>query len=459
MVKKFILIFYIIFSFSNIFCYYSVKLNKVYLPVKSKKSKNITRNNLTFHQNNNSLDEFTELPLNNSDLNEVNETYIPTHNFNFETYSASLYIGSNMQHFRLILSTKDDYTTISSVDCTICNVTNKYNSSLSTTNMNKTETFFYPLYEYSFIHDSCLIPSQKINNGITENNLIKISKLKLKIMENDFTGFIDSYSSDGILGLNYADGTELPNSNFIRELYNEGIISSPSFSLIITSSNINRLYLGDIMENENVRQFINDNMDLGECTIPNNEKKWKCQFSKLEFNAIKYLDWQNHISYNHLELTFDMKDNKLTIPESYFNLIVVGYVKRKRKIGKTTYYVKEYNKSCRMTIDGTILCDCTDKDDFGILSFHFNNNSRLDIDIRDYVHYDDSSIYKCRVDISLSKDDEFIVGLKGFNNTILSFNMEEKKIKFFYKKKYSNSNFYIYCFVTIILIILGILLK
>ena len=333
------------------------------------------------------------------------------------------------------------------------------NSSLSTTNMNKTETFLYPLYEYSFIHDSCLIPSQKINNGITENNLIIISKLKLKIMENDFTGFMDSYSSDGILGLNYADGTELPNSNFIRELYNEGIISSPSFSLIITSSNINRLYLGDIMENENVRQFINNNMDLGECTIPHNEKKWKCQFSKMEFNAIKYLDWEYQVFYHDFALTFDMKDNKLTIPESYFNLIVVGYVNVRKKVGKRHYYVKRYNKNCRMTVDGTILCDCKDKDDFGILSFHFKNNSRLDIDIRDYVHYDDSSIYKCRVDISLSKDYEFIVGLKGFNNTILSFNMEEKKIKFFYKKKYSNSNFYIYWLFTIILIVLYILLK
>ena len=126
MVEKYILIFYIIFSYNNIFCYYSVKLNKVYLPVKSNKTNNIIRSNLTFHQNNNSLDEYTELPLNNSDLNEVNETYIQTDNFNFEAYSASLYVGSNLQHFRLILSTIDDYTTISSVDCSICNVTNKY---------------------------------------------------------------------------------------------------------------------------------------------------------------------------------------------------------------------------------------------------------------------------------------------------------------------------------------------
>ena len=103
------------------------------------------------------------------------------------------------------------------------------NSLLSTTKMNKTQSFFYPLTQFSFIQDSCLIPTQKINNGSTENNLINISKLKIKVLENDFTGFLNSDSSDGILGLNYADGTELPNSNFVRELYNEGHIYHPVF--------------------------------------------------------------------------------------------------------------------------------------------------------------------------------------------------------------------------------------
>ena len=151
-------------------------------------------------------------------------------------------------------------------------------------------------------------------------------------------------------------------------------------------------------------------------------------------------DWQNHTFYTNLTLTFDIKENKLTIPESYYDLIVIGYIVSTKRRNKRTYRVTNYKKSCKMTIDGTIFCDCKDKDDFGILSFYFNGtkNSRIDIDIRDYVHYDNSSDYKCRVDISLSKNDEFIVGLKGLNNTILSFNMEEKKIKFFHKAKKSD---------------------
>ena len=368
-------------------------------------------------------------------------------------------MGSNLQQFRLVLSTTDDYTTISSVDCSTCNVSNKYNSTLAAPNMNKTESFFYPLNQYSFFQDSCFIPAQKINNGMTENNIIYISKLKLKLLENDFTGFLNSNSSDGILGLNYADGNELPNSNFIRELYNEGQISSPSFSLIITSSNVNRLYLGDIMENEHIREFINNNMIPGECNIVNDGNKWKCQFYKLEFNAIKFLDWQKHTFYRDLTLTFDIKENKLTIPESYYDLIVIGYVKKTKTRNKRKRTVTVYNKRCKMTIDGTIFCDCKDKDDFGILSFYFKEkSSRIDIDIRDYVHYDNFSDYKCRVDISLSKNKEFIIGLKGLNNTILSFNMEEKKIKFFNKAKKSDTNQNIeYLYWTILIIIIALI--
>jgi hypothetical protein len=43
--------------------------------------------------------------------------------------------------------------------------------------------------------------------------------------------------------------------NFIRELYNEKYISSPSFSIIISSSNYNRLYLGDTMQNEYIKNY------------------------------------------------------------------------------------------------------------------------------------------------------------------------------------------------------------
>ena len=99
--------------------------------------------------------------------------------------------------------------------------------------------------------------------------------------------------------------------------------------------------------------------------------------------------------------------------------------------------IKYYRKFCRL-YDEIIYCSCSDKDDFGIVTFHFGKNSNLEIDLRNYVYYNNSAFfYKCRIDVILSENNEFVVGLRGLNNTLLSFNMEEKKIKFFHtiKKK------------------------
>jgi hypothetical protein len=436
MKDSFFLIFCFCLSFNSIFCYYSVKLNKIYLPVIN----STVGENLTFHENNKSLDEYTELPLNYSELNAIDESFLPTDNLNFEVYTSSLYIGSNRQRFKLILSTKDDFTTLSSVDCSICKVPNKYNSLLSTTKKNKTQSYISQNIKYSFIQDMCLLPAQRPNKEFTEKNLIIIPKLTFKIIENDLTGFLNSNLSDGILGLNYANNNDPLNSNLIRELYNKGYISSPSFSLVVTTSDVNRLYLGDIMKNEHIKDFIDDNMNKGECDIVENENNWKCYFEKLEFNALKEKDWQKHSLQKKMSLTFDIKENRLTIPESYFNLIVVGYINKTVTSSSRHSIISKkatrivFNKKCLRTVDGRIFCNCKDEDDFGVLSFHFPNGT-LDIDIRDYVYVYNITDYKCRVDISLSKNDEFIVGLKGLNNTILSFNMEEKKVKFFHKKK------------------------
>ena len=157
-----------------------------------------------------------------------------------------------------MLSTIDDYITISSINCSLCNVTNKYNSILSKTNkkfndlINKSN--LNQTYEYEFFQDLFTIPTQSIKNHITENNRIQISTY-FKVIERDSSGFLNSDLVDGILGLNYKNNSELINMNFIRELYNEKYISSPSFSIIISSSNYNRLYLGDTMQNEYIKNY------------------------------------------------------------------------------------------------------------------------------------------------------------------------------------------------------------
>jgi len=92
--------------------------------------------------------------------------------------------------------------------------------------------------------------------------------------------------------------------------------------------------------------------------------------------------------------------------------------------------IRRYNKHC-FTYFGKTRCTCSGKNNFGLLTFYFSFNSKLDIDLRNYVYYNKSAdSFKCTVNVAFTEQDEFIIGLKGLNNTILSFNMEEKKFLF-----------------------------
>jgi hypothetical protein len=131
-------------------------------------------------------------------------------------------------------------------------------------------------------------------------------------------------------------------------------------------------------------------------------------------------------------VNFNIKENKLIIPREYYDLIVIGYKMVKRK--NSSFEHKQYKRMCRK-FGEIIYCSCKSKKDFGIITFDFGNYSKLDIDLRDYVSYKRSAlIYKCRTDIILSDNSEFTIGLRGLNNTILTFNAEDKKIKFFRQK-------------------------
>ncbi len=428
----------IIFLFKISFCYYSLELNKTNIPLLTNNNyNNNTEHNETLQEYLDDMIEDIDHPLNYSELSLINESYIQTQNINLEQYTAAFYLGNKKQYFRLLLSTIDDYITISSTNCKLCNVSNKYNSILSKPyiqlNDLNNKSNFNQSYKYQFFQDSCSVLTQSIKNEIIQKESINISECIFKVIESDNSGFLNSDLIDGILGLNYNNDLELPNKNFIKELYNKKYISSPSFSIIVTSSNINRFYLGDIMENEYIKNNLKSSINKGDCKII--ENTWKCEIKYLEYNALRSTDWELQKKRCYSTLSFDLKDNKLTIPQRYYNLLVISYKHVREKVEKTHVRSRHYNKLCRK-YNGTIYCRCSSKIDFGIVTFHFENKSQLDIDLRDYVYYNKSLYYyKCRVNVVLSKYDEFIVGLRGLNNTLLSFNMEEQKIKFFHKSK------------------------
>ena len=449
-------IFIFLLNISLVLSYYSLKLNKkfIYLPQLSNDSaiiNNGTINNLTKEELED-LEEYIDLPLKNTELNNLNQSYIKTKNIKSELYTIDAYLGSNKQYFRLLLSTFDIFTQVTSINCKFCNATNKYNSSLSNNNLelsNLSESSNYKIFI-----DSLFINSEKKINEITEKNNITVDNLIFKVIESNNSGFINSNLIDGILSLSYNNNTQIPNNNFIKELYQEGKISSPSFSIIITSSNVNRLYLGDILKNDYIKDYVSTEMNKGECDIIDN--KWKCKLQYVGYTDFIYISSHEKRNANAL-VKFDLTQNKLTIPFYYFNFMIVGYRYEKRS-PKSSTYVKKDNKYC-LEFNNAIYCTCSGKNSFGVISFYFKNNSRLDIDLRDYVYYDKSAFsLKCRVDISLSNEEEFIVGLKGLNNTILSFNLDDNKIAFFHMKKTDDWNENLMNFILVIIFIIVIII-
>ena len=62
-------------TISIAFCYYSLKLNKIYLPVLPNNS---IEKNETIIESLDNLEEYVDLPLIYSELNIINESFIPT---------------------------------------------------------------------------------------------------------------------------------------------------------------------------------------------------------------------------------------------------------------------------------------------------------------------------------------------------------------------------------------------
>ena len=423
----------LLFLFNISICYYSLQLNKVYLQnISNHTNNNSIVNNETIGEYFEYLKNNLSFNLDNSEINIVNKSYILTKNINSELYTVELYLGSNKQFFRLLLSTFDNLVTVASINCALCNVSNKYNSLLSNTAMKLNQLNGNPNVKFGLYKDSCLVPSKSLQNNIKIKKFLNIPSLNFKVIDNDSSGFLNSDAIDGILGLSFNNDTS--GKNFINELYNQGYLSSRSFSIIITSSNVNRLYLGDIMKNDYINLYFASFDNKGQCNIIGN--KWKCKLKRLEYKAFRVSNRDKKEKQNFISdanVNFNIKENKLTIPSEYYDLIVRSY--KMAKIKNSSLKYKQFNKSCK-TFGEIIYCNCNGKDDFRIVTFDFGNYSKLDIDLRDYVHYDKSAFYyKCRTDIILSENNEFIVGLRGLNNTILSFNIEDKKIIFFRSKK------------------------
>ena len=197
-----------IFMFGIVFGYYSAKLNKIHMPKIPNNNEtnddNRTQINLTKEQIKD-LEEYIDLPINITELNKLNESFIITKNIQSEIYTIDLYSISNKKYFSLLLSTFDNMTTLASINCKFCNVTNKYNPSLTKkdtklldnrNNLNKNQY-------YKMLTDSFIILSKSIKNGIIIKKNITVDNLIFEVINTNISGFPNSSLIDGVLSLSY----------------------------------------------------------------------------------------------------------------------------------------------------------------------------------------------------------------------------------------------------------------
>ena len=93
------------FLFHITFCYYSLKINKIYLPQlvnNNNNNNNDNRNyNETLIESLETLKENVDFPLKISELKSINESFIQAKKIISQQYTITLYLGRNKQYFRL----------------------------------------------------------------------------------------------------------------------------------------------------------------------------------------------------------------------------------------------------------------------------------------------------------------------------------------------------------------------
>ena len=131
------------------------------------------------------------------------------------------------------------------------------------------------------------------------------------------------------------------------------------------------------MKNNYIQNYLKSSMNKGECKII--DHNWQCKLTYVEYKPLNYFEGGIKKFRDNSILTFNFKENKLTIPKKYYNSIVRSFYYYKGRI--------RYNKDCLMFGD-VLYCTCNNKDKFGIVTFYFEKNTMLDIDLRDYIYYD-----------------------------------------------------------------------
>jgi len=216
---------------------------------------------------------------------------------------------------------------------------------------------------------------------------------------------IRSLASDGVLGLNIDDDGNSQNS-FIQQLYNEKIISSPSFALHLSpNGNESTLLLGDISES---RELDSLRSKMGSCSVPSSSKLWECSLDTVNVNG-------KNITVIS-KVVFDSGASFMIIPINDFKLI------RNDTIS---------NRTCAMNNLNQLVCKCESVSEFPGLKLLLGG-SNMTLNPEQLVKYQPQFEYPCRFNILLDLNifGSWVLGESALKGLLVSYDIKNRNIGF-----------------------------
>ena len=359
-----------------------------------------------------------------SKLNTTNKKnpYFSTINlnnfFNIQ-YFGSIYLGSTDQKISIIFDTGSNILWVPLFNCTSCrNYTHKYNPLNSSTskslNIKKNITYAIGYVNGNLYEDSISINSNPKKQFLYNQKMKVDNFIFLAIHEEkNLSGTI----ADGVMGLGINNEGNSRNS-FIESLYNQNKIKSPSFSFYLThSKDQSRIYIGDIIENNYIKNFFK-NQKFNKCDVPLKSNYWLCNIQ----NGINIYDPFGKIEYNFISnsnLIFDTGTSYIIIPRNDFLNII-------------THFNRLIPDKCKINQNYQLICKCNSQYEFGSFSIYLGFGNYFNITFSDIIDYNAKNTFQCHFQIMVDVFDikTWILGDSALRSTLISFNMEEREIKF-----------------------------
>ena len=431
---------FIFFIFIKIFFvhshYYSIKPRKKYHLIKLSEnnytemfSKYRIKNSeeLISESNLSELKIMDNKKLNNNSLMNMTNPFFSTikliNYYNIQYYGY-IYIGNNKQKISVIFDTGSNILWVPGTNCSSCRKKlNSYNPKSSTTckNLNIKKNISYAIgYVDGELYNDYIFINSNNNKYYDYNKEIFVNDFNFLVVneEKNLTGTL----SDGIMGLGINNEGDY-HYNFVESLYYQKKIGKASFSFILTdyeSKNISRIYFGDIIENKYIQKLFGNKFN--KCQIPSYSKYWECQINneiKLNNNNNQINKSNEFIFNSNSKVIFDTGTSYIIIPKGDFLQIL-------------KYLNKNNNNSCKINQNYQLICNCQNKNNFGEISLNLGNNNYFNIKFENIIDYNKDLTYQCHFHIIVDVFDigTWILGDSALKSNLISFNINEREIKF-----------------------------